>query len=50
MLTVSAIFGQSLAETMEYERKNGKRKVPYIVEACIDFLRQYGTETEGIFR
>lgn len=45
-----AIFGESLAETMKFERGRSNRKVPYIVEACIDFLRQYGTEIEGIFR
>lgn len=47
-----AIFGQKLSETMAYERtrSDGTRNVPYIVEACIEFLRKYGTEIEGIFR
>ena len=50
LITILAIFGESLAETMKFERGRSNRKVPYIVEACIDFLRQYGTEIEGIFR
>lgn len=45
-----AIFGQSLAETMQFESSKSKRKVPYIVDACIGFLRVYGTEIEGLFR
>lgn len=44
-----AIFGQSLAETMQYESKQN-RKVPYIVDACVSFVREYGLEIEGIFR
>ncbi|KAK3090783.1 hypothetical protein FSP39_014593 [Pinctada imbricata] len=44
-----AIFGQSIEETMEYERRNG-RKIPYVVEKCIEFLEIYGLDTEGIFR
>ena len=45
----SAIFGQSLEETMEYEHKKGRR-LPYIVEKSIEFLEVYGLDTEGIFR
>ncbi|KAK3578719.1 hypothetical protein CHS0354_010103 [Potamilus streckersoni] len=45
-----AIFGQSISETMKYERSVGKRKVPYLVEQCIEFLTIYGLETEGLFR
>ncbi|XP_052761702.1 rho GTPase-activating protein 24-like isoform X3 [Mya arenaria] len=45
-----AIFGNSLAETMEFERTRSDRKVPYIVESCIEFLTKYGLEIEGIFR
>ncbi|KAL3877630.1 hypothetical protein ACJMK2_035313 [Sinanodonta woodiana] len=45
-----AIFGQSISETMKYERSIGKRKVPYLVEQSIEFLMMYGLETEGLFR
>jgi len=47
---IAAIFGTSLGETMEFERSRSERKVPYIVEACIEFLTKYGLEMEGIFR
>ncbi|XP_033737431.1 rho GTPase-activating protein 24-like isoform X2 [Pecten maximus] len=44
-----AIFGQSLQDTMAYERRYC-RKVPFIITHSVEFLRQYGMETEGIFR
>ncbi|XP_060067022.1 rho GTPase-activating protein 24-like [Ylistrum balloti] len=44
-----AIFGQSLQDTMAYERKYCRR-VPYIITHSVEFLRQYGMEAEGIFR
>ena len=49
-LFFSAIFGQCLDETMQFEKGRSNRKVPYIVEACIAFLRENGTEIEGLFR
>lgn len=47
---ISAIFGQSLNETMQYEVKTSQRKVPVLIEMCVDFLLKNGVETEGIFR
>ncbi|GAB1609267.1 rho GTPase-activating protein 24-like [Argonauta hians] len=46
-----AIFGQCLKETMLYEHNSGcGRKVPYITEACVNFLEKHGLETEGVYR
>lgn len=45
-----AIFGTRIEEVMEFEKKRSARKVPLIMEACIDFLTKHGLETEGIFR
>ncbi|XP_045213906.1 rho GTPase-activating protein 24-like isoform X2 [Mercenaria mercenaria] len=45
-----AIFGTPLEETMEFERTRSKRKVPLIIEACIEFLTAHGLEIEGLFR
>ncbi|KAL8588924.1 hypothetical protein ACOMHN_012962 [Nucella lapillus] len=47
--TGGGVFGVPLAELMKYECKEG-RSVPYIVEACINHLKENATETEGIFR
>ncbi|XP_041364498.1 rho GTPase-activating protein 24-like [Gigantopelta aegis] len=44
-----AIFGQKLEETMKYTRKQ-KRKIPFIIEECVEFLYKNGLESEGIFR
>ncbi|XP_062589733.1 rho GTPase-activating protein 24-like isoform X2 [Saccostrea cucullata] len=44
-----AIFGQSLEETMAYEHKLGRR-LPFLMEQCVNFLTQNGLEVEGIFR
>ncbi|XP_056017670.1 rho GTPase-activating protein 24-like isoform X2 [Ostrea edulis] len=44
-----AIFGQSLEETMAYEHKLN-RKMPYIMEQCVNFLTENGLDVEGIFR
>ena len=38
-----------LEVTMKYEHKRG-RNIPYIVEACVEYLDTYAMETEGIFR
>ena len=45
-----AIFGQKLSETMLYEARTSNRKVPRIVEMCVEFLLNNGAEMEGIFR
>ena len=48
--TFAAIFGQRLEETMRYEYQNSRRKIPQIVEMCVEFLNKHGIEMEGIFR
>ena len=35
---------------MRYEQAQSSRKVPHIVELCVDFLRNNGLEVEGLFR
>ncbi len=45
-----AIFGQTLTETMAYEARTSNRKVPRIIEMCVEFLLKNGVEAEGIFR
>ena len=47
---VAAIFGQSLEETMLYEQTRSDRKVPKVVEQCVEFLRLNGLDIEGLFR
>ena len=47
---ILAIFGQKLADTMLYEARISNRKVPRIVEMCVEFLLNNGVEMEGIFR
>lgn len=44
-----AIFGLPLAEAMKYEHKYN-RTVPYIVEACVEYLKAFAMDAEGIFR
>ena len=53
----TAIFGQNLGETLLIEHRHRKKrkaaiqkKVPEIVESCVDFLMCHGLEVEGIFR
>ncbi|XP_076458318.1 uncharacterized protein LOC143292031 [Babylonia areolata] len=47
--TGGGVFGVPLAVLMEAESKEG-RKIPYIVEACVNHLDLNARETEGIFR
>ena len=35
---------------MAYEHRTSKRKVPQIVEMCVEFIIENGLEIEGIFR
>ncbi|XP_007902772.1 rho GTPase-activating protein 22-like isoform X1 [Callorhinchus milii] len=44
------IFGQRLEDTVQYERKFGKRLAPLLVEQCVDFIREHGLNEEGLFR
>ena len=50
LMFILAIFGQKLADTMLYEARISNRKVPRIVEMCVEFLLNNGVEMEGIFR
>ncbi|ELU03447.1 hypothetical protein CAPTEDRAFT_135059, partial [Capitella teleta] len=45
------IFGQAVDETMKYEHiKDPHKKVPTIVEMCVDYLRNNALDIEGLFR
>ncbi|XP_063066683.1 rho GTPase-activating protein 24 isoform X2 [Engraulis encrasicolus] len=44
------IFGQKLEETVKYERRYGNKMAPMLVEQCVDFIRQWGLQEEGLFR
>lgn len=46
----SGIFGQKLEETVRYERRYGNKLAPMLVEQCVDFIRQWGLQEEGLFR
>ncbi|KAG7492634.1 hypothetical protein MATL_G00016380 [Megalops atlanticus] len=44
------IFGQRLEDTVQYEKKFGRRLAPLLVEQCVDFIREQGLDEEGLFR
>ncbi|XP_062867222.1 rho GTPase-activating protein 24 isoform X2 [Trichomycterus rosablanca] len=44
------IFGQKLEETVRYERRYGNKLAPMLVEQCVDFIREWGLQEEGLFR
>ncbi|XP_068429783.1 rho GTPase-activating protein 24 isoform X2 [Clinocottus analis] len=44
------IFGQKLEETVRYERRFGNKPAPMLVEQCVDFIRRWGLQEEGLFR
>ncbi|XP_053505645.1 rho GTPase-activating protein 24 isoform X1 [Ictalurus furcatus] len=44
------IFGQKLEETVRYERRYGNKLAPMLVEQCVDFIRRWGLQEEGLFR
>ncbi|XP_027881396.1 rho GTPase-activating protein 24 isoform X2 [Xiphophorus couchianus] len=44
------IFGQKLEDTVRYERRFGNKLAPMLVEQCVDFIRQWGLQEEGLFR
>nr|XP_055054771.1 rho GTPase-activating protein 25 isoform X1 [Misgurnus anguillicaudatus] len=46
----SEVFGKSLPDIMEYEKKFGPHLVPILVEKCAEFIRVHGLHEEGIFR
>ena len=46
-----AIFGRKLEETLTFEKsKDPSRKVPELVQMCVEYLEQYGLDMEGLFR
>jgi hypothetical protein len=46
-----AIFGQHLEETLKYEQqRDATRRVPEIVEMCVEHLRKNGLDSDGLFR
>lgn len=47
---VAGVFGQSLEETVLYERRYGMRLVPLVVEQCVSFIRERGLQEVGLFR
>lgn len=49
-IIISGIFGQKLEETVRYERRFGNKLAPMLVEQCVDFIRQWGLQEEGLFR
>lgn len=48
--TLAGVFGQSLEETVLYERRYGMRLVPLVVEQCATFIRERGMHEVGLFR
>lgn len=46
----AGVFGQSLEETVLYERRYGVRSVPLVVEQCVAFIRERGIHEVGLFR
>ncbi|XP_040908393.1 rho GTPase-activating protein 22-like [Toxotes jaculatrix] len=46
----TGVFGQSLEETVLYERRYGVRLVPLVVEQCVAFIREHGLHEVGLFR
>ncbi|XP_068188231.1 rho GTPase-activating protein 24-like [Antennarius striatus] len=46
----TGVFGQSLEETVLYERRYGVRLVPLVVEQCATFIREHGLHEVGLFR
>ncbi|KAG7516901.1 rho GTPase-activating protein 24-like [Solea senegalensis] len=46
----TGVFGQSLEETVLYERRYGMRLVPLVVEQCVTFIRERGLHEVGLFR
>lgn len=44
------VFGKSLPDIIEYEKKFGRHLVPILVEKCAEFIREHGLVEEGIFR
>lgn len=48
--TLAGVFGQSLEETVLYERRYGMRLVPLVVEQCATFIREQGMHEVGLFR
>lgn len=48
--SLAGVFGQSLEETVLYERRYGVRLVPLVVEQCVTLIRERGMHEVGLFR
>lgn len=48
--SLAGVFGQSLEETVVYERRYGVHVVPLVVEQCVNFIRERGMQEVGLFR
>nr|XP_046266822.1 rho GTPase-activating protein 22-like [Scatophagus argus] len=46
----TGVFGQSLEETVLYERRYGVHLVPLVVEQCVTFIQERGMHEVGLFR
>lgn len=47
--SLAGVFGQSLEETVLYERRYGVRLVPLVVEQCVTLIRERGMHEVGLF-
>lgn len=45
----TGVFGQTLENTILYERRHGERVAPMIVEQCVSFIRSWGLHEVGLF-
>ncbi|XP_069508746.1 rho GTPase-activating protein 24-like [Ambystoma mexicanum] len=46
----TGVFGQTLENTILYERRHGEHAAPVIVEQCVNFIRSWGLHEVGLFR
>ncbi|EDO49792.1 predicted protein, partial [Nematostella vectensis] len=44
------MFGGDLCETVKFEARKGGGFVPIVVDVCIEYIKKYGLEEEGLFR
>ena len=50
LFLLAAVFGQPLVDTMLYESMQCNKKIPTVVELCVNYLMDVGLQHEGIFR
>ncbi|KAM7391494.1 hypothetical protein PAMP_022179 [Pampus punctatissimus] len=49
-ISVPAVFGKSLMDTVTYEQRFGPHMVPILVQKCVEYIKEHGLNEEGIFR